>query len=67
MAIPMTRDYGRIAFGDLVATLPPAGFEQYRLGRLLELRAVIDSLRAERADRLPPDFRDPYERSRSRS
>lgn len=32
----------------MAATLPPASLEAYKLDRLLELRAVIDSLRAER-------------------
>ena len=32
----------------MAANLPPAGIETYKLDRLLELRAVIDSLRAER-------------------
>jgi hypothetical protein len=32
------------------AGLTPAGLEQYRLDRLMELRAVIDSLRAERGN-----------------
>ena len=32
--------------------MTPAGLEQYRLDRLLELRAVIDSLRAERGREL---------------
>ncbi len=64
MASPMTREAGRIAFGDLAAVLPAEGFEQYRIGRLLELRAVIDSLRAERIDRVLLDASD---RSRSRN
>lgn len=67
MAIPMTREAGRIAFGDLAAVLPAEGFEQYRIGRLLELRAFIDSLRAERISRVSLDARDGYDRSRSRS
>ena len=62
MAIPMTRDAGRIAFGDLAAVLPAEGFEQYRIGRLLELRAVIDSLRAERASRVQLEASDTYAR-----
>jgi len=66
MAIPMTHDAGRIASGDLAAVLPAEGFEQYRIGRLLELRAVIDSLRAERTDRVLLDARDWYSRSQSR-
>lgn len=67
MAIPMIRDAGRIAFGDLAAVLPADGFEQYRIGRLLELRAVIDTLRAEHTDRVLLDAQNAFERSRSRS
>jgi hypothetical protein len=49
MAMPMIRNPARAAFDDAVAaTLTPGGLESYRLDRLLELRAVIDSLRAER-------------------
>ena len=66
MAIPRIRDAGRISFGDLAAVLPADGFEQYRIGRLLELRAVIDTLRAERTDRVLLDARSAFERSRSR-
>jgi hypothetical protein len=37
------------AFAEAVAaSLPPAGIDSHKLDRLLELRAVIDSLRAER-------------------
>jgi hypothetical protein len=49
----MSRNPARAAFEEAVAaTLTPTGLERYRLDRLLELRAVIDSLRAER--RLDP-------------
>jgi len=65
MAMPMTHN-ARIAFGDLAAVLPADGFEQYRIGRLLELRAVIDSLRAERTDRALLDARH-FDRSCSRT
>ena len=37
--------------------LTPAGLEQFKLDRLLELRAVIDSLRAERGAGLLTDVR----------
>jgi hypothetical protein len=44
----MTCNAARAAFEEAVASsMSPAGLEQYRLDRLLELRAVIDSLRAE--------------------
>ena len=50
MAMP-TYNPGRAAFDEAIAAaLTPAGLERYRLDRLLELRAVIDSLRAERED-----------------
>ena len=48
MASSMTCNAARAAFEEAVASsMSPAGLEQYRLDRLLELRAVIDSLRAE--------------------
>ena len=49
MALPQTCNPARAAFDEAIAAaLTPAGLERYRLDRLLELRAVIDSLRAER-------------------
>jgi len=48
MARSMTAQAGRLAFDDPDTGDAPAGFEQYKLDRLFELRAVIDSLRAER-------------------
>lgn len=58
MAMPSTRHTARAAFEEAIAAaLTPAGLESYRLDRLLELRAVIDSLRAEREPDLPPDAR----------
>lgn len=48
-----TADLSRRAFRDLAADITPAELEQFRLERLLELRAVIDAMRAERTlDRL---------------
>ena len=48
MTTHLIMDSGRRAFAEaLAASLPRTGLEQYRLDRLLELRAVIDSLRAE--------------------
>jgi hypothetical protein len=35
------------AFSQLAASFSPSGLERYRLDRLRELRAVIDSLHAE--------------------
>jgi hypothetical protein len=37
------------AFHDMAAGTSPAALEQFKLERLLELRAVIDALRSERA------------------
>jgi hypothetical protein len=52
----MTCNAARDAFEEAVAsTMTPAGLEQYRLDRLVELRAVIDSLRAERGRELLRD------------
>jgi hypothetical protein len=57
MAMP-THNLGRAAFDEAIAAaLTPAGLERYRLDRLLELRAVIDSLRAERGHDLLEDAR----------
>lgn len=67
MAIPMTRGSGRIALGELAAFLPADSLEEYRVGRLLELRAVIDSLRAERIDRVLFGVREAADRSHNRS
>jgi len=43
---------GRPFFERAAAFLTPAGLEQYRLDRLLELRAIIDSVRREREHEL---------------
>ncbi|MEO8062046.1 MAG: hypothetical protein ABI821_04785 [Pseudomonadota bacterium] len=54
----MTASAGRLAFGELAASgATAAHLEQYKLDRLLELRAVIDSLRSERGDELLDDVR----------
>ena len=56
MAMPMTRNDARAAFEEAIASaMTPAGLERYRLDRLLELRAVVDSLRAERGRELLRD------------
>lgn len=47
MDTSMTTEAGRLAFRDFDPG-ESAGCEQFKLDRLLELRAVIDSLRAER-------------------
>jgi hypothetical protein len=48
MLAARTRDAGIPALNELRACgVTPAHIEQYRLDRLIELRAVIDSLRAE--------------------
>jgi hypothetical protein len=53
MAMPITRNSARAAFEEAMASaMSPAGLESYRLDRLMELRAVIDSLRAERGQEL---------------
>ena len=58
MGRSMTAEAGRLAFGELAASgVSPAGLEQYKLDRLLELRAVIDALRVERGDELLTDVR----------
>ena len=58
MAMPMNRYTARAAFEEAIAaSLTPAGLESYRLDRLQELRAVIDSLRAERGQVLLPNAR----------
>jgi hypothetical protein len=64
MATTMTRDAcaafdGRPFFERAAAFLTPADLEQYRLDRLLELRAVIDSVRRERAHELLSGIPDP--------
>lgn len=49
----MTAQAGRLAFGEIAAMgITPAGLEQYKIDRLLELRALIDSLRAEHGNEL---------------
>jgi hypothetical protein len=49
----VTAELSKRAFGELAATITPAGLEQFKLERLLELRAVIDAMHAEQVlDRL---------------
>jgi hypothetical protein len=47
MARILSSEYGRYAFRDIAASTSPADLEQFKLERLLELRAVIDTLRTE--------------------
>jgi hypothetical protein len=62
MAYPMTRDAGRNGLEEFAAAgMTPAGLEQYRLDRLCELRAVVDSLRSEREQELLHDARIEYD------
>jgi hypothetical protein len=53
----MTAEAARQAFGAAAAGITPAGSEQYKLDRLLELRAVIEALRTEHSDELLSDVR----------
>jgi hypothetical protein len=60
----MTAEAGPLAFGELAASgISPAGLEQYKLSRLQELRAVVDSLRSERGDELLTDVQASMEHS----
>lgn len=63
MAYPMTRDAARNGLEEIAAAgMTPAGLEQYRIDRLCELRALVDSLRSEREQELLLDVRREYER-----
>jgi len=56
MASQLSRDAGSHAFSnEVAAAMSPAGLAQYRIDRLLELRAIIDSLRVERGEELLQD------------
>ena len=58
MARPMTHEAACRSFSDQIASvLSPAGVEQFKLDRLLALRAVIDSVRREREQELLFDVR----------
>ena len=60
---PMTHEPRWIAFSELAAAgVSASRLEQYRLERLLELRAVIDSLRTQGA---PPSGRYQGDRPRN--
>ena len=56
------RDGGRFWYAELLAAANSPGLERLRLDRLLELRAVIDSLRSEHEPALSPESRIPRER-----
>jgi hypothetical protein len=63
MAYPMVREAARTGLEEFAAAgMTPAGLEQYRLDRLCELRALVDSLRSEREQELLLDVRDEYQR-----
>ena len=63
MAYPMIRDAARTGLEQFAAAgMTPAGLEQYRLDRLCELRAMINSLRAAREPELLLDVRAEYRR-----
>lgn len=66
MMAARTRSAGIPALNELRACgVTQAHLEQYRLDRLLELRAVIDSLRAERGGlAMSPPLRHGYESHR---
>jgi hypothetical protein len=53
----MTAEAARQAFGDFSAPGLPAGSDQHKIERLLELRAVIDTLRSSQEDDLMKDLR----------
>jgi hypothetical protein len=64
MGRSMTAEAARLAFGDIASSgISPAGLEQHKLDRLLELRAVIESLRTERGDELLADAHTSMSRS----
>lgn len=49
MAKLLNADAHVVTLGDIAASASPEELENYKIDRLLELRAVIDSLRHERA------------------
>lgn len=54
MLTTLAADTCRRAFADIACVKTAAGLENFKLDRLLELRAVIDSLRAQSEP--PPAF-----------
>jgi hypothetical protein len=62
MGYPMIRDAARTGLEEFAAAgTTPAGLEQYRIDRLCELRAVVESLRCERETELLLDVRCEYQ------
>jgi hypothetical protein len=59
---PTMRDGGRLWFAEFLAAENSPGLERLRLDRLLELRAVIDSLRSGHESMPTADSRDGRER-----
>jgi hypothetical protein len=58
MARPNTCDTSGLAFGGMDASgMSPADVEQYKLDRLQELRAFVDSLRSQHDRELLADVR----------
>jgi hypothetical protein len=64
MARILTAELSRRAFSDIAASgISPAGLEQFKLERLLELRAIIIAMRAEQTlDRLSEAGRTDHRR-----
>jgi hypothetical protein len=64
MASQAFRESGSVLSShEVEATMSPTGLAQYRIDRLLELRAVIDSLRVERGEELLMDARSEFGRA----
>ena len=58
MARPNTCDTSGLAAGSLAGSgMSPADIEHYKLDRLRELRAIVDSLRCQRGQELRADAR----------
>ena len=52
----MSAEASRLAFGEVAATgISPAAFEQFKLDRLFELRAMVEALRGDRGHELSRD------------
>ena len=61
MASQAFRDSGSVLSShEVAATMSPTSLAQYRLDRLMELRAVVDSLRVERGEEVLADARSEY-------
>ena len=55
MGRSMTAEAALLAFGDIAGSTSTEALEKFKYERLLELRAVIDTLRIERDDELLRD------------